>query len=57
MIGAIAHVNLHMIGTNLEEKVEDKMRSIFARAGSHIVYSAMSHMQRGFPDSAWPFTG
>ena len=30
---------------NLEKKMEDKRRSIFARAGSHNVYLAMSHMQ------------
>ena len=41
MIGAIIHVNLHLIGTDLE----DKMSSIFTRAGNHIVYFAMSHMR------------
>ena len=45
MIGTIIHVNLHPIGTDLEEKEEDKMRLIFACARSHIVYFAMSHMR------------
>ena len=47
MIGTNVHVNLHPTGTDLEEKEEDKMRSIFAGDGSHIVYFVMSHMQRG----------
>ena len=46
MIGADVHVNLHPIGTDLVEKEEDKMRSIFARSRSHIVDFAMSHMRK-----------
>ena len=45
MIGAIINVNLHPIRTDLEEKKEDKMNSIFTCAGSHIVYFAMFQMQ------------
>ena len=45
MIGADVHVNLHPIGTDLEEKEEDNMKSIFDQARSHTVYFAMSHMR------------
>ena len=38
MIGTYDHVNLHSIGTDPKEKEEDKMRSNFAHAGSHIVF-------------------
>ena len=44
MIGIYVHVKLAFCGPDLEEKEEDKRRSIFACAGSHIVYLATSHM-------------
>ena len=39
------HIHIRIRILNLEEKMEDKRRSIFAHAGSHNVYLAMSHMQ------------
>ena len=45
MIGVYIHVKLTFFGPGLEEKKEAKRRSIYARAGSYIVYLAMSHMR------------
>ena len=45
MIGVYIHVKLAFFGPGLDVKKEAKRRSIFTRAGSHIVYLAMSHLQ------------
>ena len=44
MIGVYIHVKFAFFRTSLEEKKETKRRSILARARSHIVYIAMSHI-------------
>lgn len=49
MIGIHVHYIFAFCGSDLEEKEQDKGRSIFVRSGSHIVYLAISHMQNNYP--------